>query len=73
MSDRTVYFEHSTLGDVARMVAIDGETGTEAVVMGPARTPRSDLETLALRKLERLLKAGDEAPPPPAPGRGRLA
>ena len=55
MTGRAVYFEHTILGDVARMAAIDSVTGTEAVVMGPARTPRSDLETLALRKLERLL------------------
>ena len=72
MTGRAVYFEHTILGDVARMTAIDSVTGIEAVVMGPARTPRSDLEALALRKLERLL-AGTEAPVAPAtPGRGKL-
>ena len=72
MTGRTVYFEHSTLGDVARMAAIDGETGVEAVVMGPARTPRSDLEALALRKLERLLASAEAPPAPVARGRGKL-
>ena len=72
MKGRAVYFEHTTLGDVARMTAVDSVTGTEAVVMGPARMPRSDLETMALRKLEKLL-GGAEAPALPAgPGRGKL-
>jgi hypothetical protein len=51
-----VFFELTVLGDVARMAAVDEATGTEAVVVGPARAARSDLEALALRKLERLLE-----------------
>ncbi|MDX2234913.1 MAG: hypothetical protein NW200_10490 [Hyphomonadaceae bacterium] len=62
MSGRTVYFELTQLGGAARMAAIDAASGVEAVVMGPANAARSDLEALALRKLERLLAA--EAPPP---------
>jgi len=50
-----VIFELTVLGDVARMAAVDEATGTEAVVVGSARTARSDLEALALRKLEKLL------------------
>jgi hypothetical protein len=63
-----VLFELTVLGDVARLAAVDEATGIEAVVMGPARTARSDLETLALRKLERLLAESAK----PAPRRGRL-
>ncbi len=72
MSGRTVYFEHTTLGDVARTAAVDEATGVEAVVMGPARTARSDLEALALRKLEMLLREAPLAEPGPG-RRGRLA
>jgi hypothetical protein len=69
VSGRTVFFELTILGDTARMAAVDEATGVEAVVIGPAHTVRADLETLALRKLERQL---GEAPPRPAPRRGRL-
>lgn len=73
MTARTVFFEHTTLGDVARMTAIDSVSGTEAVVFGPAHARRSDLETLALRKLEHLLGRHPAAPPPPVtPDRGKL-
>ena len=73
MSRRAVYFEHTTLGDVARLAAVDGETGVEAVVMGPARMARSDLEALALRKLDMLLREDQVVAPAPKPRRGRLA
>ncbi len=73
MSGRTVYFEHTIIGDVARMAAVDEETGTEAVVMGPARAARGDLESLALRKLEKLLRETPAAQPSTPTGRGRLA
>jgi hypothetical protein len=63
----SVIFELTVLGDVARMAAVDEATGTEAVVVGPARTARSDLEALALRKLERLLDRR-----PSEPRRGKL-
>jgi hypothetical protein len=58
----SVLFELTVLGDVARMAAVDEATGVEAVVMGPARTPRFELEALALRKLERLLAGKPVAP-----------
>lgn len=70
MSGRTVYFEMTALGGVARMAAVDAQTGVEAVVTGPAHAARSDLEALALRKLERLLAPAAEPAPP---RRGRLA
>jgi len=73
MSERAVYFEHTVIGDVARLAAVDAETGTEAIVMGPARTRRADLETLALRKLGMLMREAQPATPPAPDRRGRLA
>jgi hypothetical protein len=71
MREREVLFEITMVGDVARVAAVDGETGLEVVIMGPAGASRSDLEALALRKLERALAAKDDAVPPPR--RGTLA
>lgn len=63
-SGRTVYFETVILGDVARVAAVCGVTGTEAVITGPANAARADLEALALRKLERLLAGPPERAAP---------
>lgn len=63
MSGRGVIVERTVLGDVARVAAVDEATGVEAVVLGPASAAPRDLETLAMRKLERLLApAGPAAP-----------
>lgn len=65
---REVYFETLVLGDVARISAIDGLTGVEVTVLGPANAARHDLERLARRKLERalvgagLMSADDNGP-----------
>ena len=40
------------LGSTVKVVAIDGTTGTEVAVMGPASAAQSDLERLALAKLK---------------------
>ncbi|MEJ1158595.1 DUF6898 family protein [Prosthecomicrobium sp. N25] len=53
--DRTVYFEFTQVGPQVRVAAIDGATGVEVVIVGPATAARADLEALALRKLERRL------------------
>ncbi len=52
---REIIFEFMQHGAYMRVSAVDVETGTEAVVVGPVNAARSDLETLALRKLERIL------------------
>ncbi|MBK5956909.1 hypothetical protein CCR97_01575 [Rhodoplanes elegans] len=52
---REVFFEMTAVGGAVRVSAIDGATGIEVIVMGPLTTPRSDLQRLALRKLERRL------------------
>jgi len=52
---REVIFEITQIGSAARCAAVDVATGVEAIVQGPATAQRSDLEALALRKLEWLL------------------
>lgn len=47
-----VYFEIVTVGQTSRISAIHEATGVEVSAMGPASAARSDLERLALRKLE---------------------
>jgi hypothetical protein len=48
---RHVYFEHHVIGGTVKVVAIDSLTAIEVSIMGPATTPKGDLERLALRKL----------------------
>jgi hypothetical protein len=54
-----VYFELTRLGSTVKIVAIDGTTGTEVSVMGPASAAQSDLERLALAKLKARLARGN--------------
>jgi hypothetical protein len=46
-----VYFEFTFVRSAVRVAAIDGATGRETVVMGPANASTADLERLALAKL----------------------
>lgn len=62
---REVYFEIARLGDVMRVSAIDAETGIEAAAIGPAAALQSDLERIALGKLERKLATQNGSPPRP--------
>ena len=50
--DREVYFEVTRLGATVKVAAIDGATGTEVSVVGPASAAPSDLQQLALAKLK---------------------
>jgi hypothetical protein len=52
-----VLFEMTIVGEYARLSASDEDTGTEVVVFGPAHGARSELEVIALRKLEKKLQA----------------
>jgi hypothetical protein len=51
-----VYFEFTSVGGSIKVAAIDAATGTEVSVIGPARAARSDLQRLALQKLQTRLK-----------------
>ena len=56
---REVYFEFTAIGGSVKVVAIDGATGIEVTVMGPASAAQADLERLALGKLKaRLMREG---------------
>ena len=55
-----VYFEFTRVGASVKVAAIDGDTGIEVTVIGPAAAAPSDLERLALAKLKaRLAKASE--------------
>lgn len=67
---RRVYIEITVIGDVARIAAIDADTGVEAVAVGPASAARADLERLALAKLDHILaRGGGEDGRNPGPSR----
>ena len=57
-----VYFEFVKIGNVVKVTAIDGRTGTEVSAMGPASSRQADLQQLALQKLKARIKR--ELPPP---------
>jgi hypothetical protein len=48
---REIYFEFTSVGGVLKVAAIDGQTGIEVAVIGPACASQGDLERLALQKL----------------------
>jgi hypothetical protein len=50
--NREVFFEFTVIGAVVKVTAIDGATGTEVAVMGPASASKADLQQLALAKLK---------------------
>ncbi len=47
-----VYFEFRPVGNYMRVTAIHAATGFETFVLGPLAANRTDLQTLALRKLK---------------------
>jgi len=53
---RTVYFEFIPAGVSMRVTAIDAETGTEAMIIGPANAGRAALERAALAKLRYVMQ-----------------
>lgn len=56
-----IYIEFTVQGRFAKVTAIDGATGLEASIVGPATAPRAALSAAAARKLQNLLRkeAGD--------------
>jgi hypothetical protein len=53
---RDVFIEIVTLGNYAKVTAIDSATGTEVSVTCPANAPRASMEVAAVNKLEYVLK-----------------
>lgn len=56
LRNREVIFEISTLGNVAKVVAIDTQTMTEVSIQCPPNTPQPLMKSSALRRLEYVLK-----------------
>ena len=55
------YLEFYPSGNAMKVSAIDPETGIEAVIMGPLRAMKGDLQKLAIQKLEYLLAKNDKS------------
>jgi hypothetical protein len=52
----SVYLEFTVQGTCVKVAAIDPQSGLEVSFLGPAGTPRSELERLALQKLDYALR-----------------
>jgi hypothetical protein len=48
---REVYFEITVMGAHAKVAAIDGASGIEVMVLGPAHAAETELKRLAVAKL----------------------
>ncbi len=48
---RDVFFEITVVGATAKVAAIDGASGIEVMVLGPASAADNELKRLALAKL----------------------
>jgi hypothetical protein len=51
-----IFIEFVIQGNFVKATAIDGTTGTEASIVGPASAPQAALADAARRKLEYLLR-----------------
>lgn len=56
VGDREVILEFQRLGDYVKVSAMDAETLTETSIVGAASVSRAELERLALKKLDYVLK-----------------
>ncbi len=59
-----VYFEIIAIGPTAKVTAIDGASGIEVAVLGPAHAAESDLKRLAVAKLRAQLARRRQADKP---------
>jgi hypothetical protein len=62
----SIYFEFTYQGAYVKVAAIDADTGLEISLVGPIDTPQSELERLALKKLE-FVRRRSEAEDPKTP------
>ncbi|SHL71438.1 DUF6898 family protein [Roseibium suaedae] len=51
-----VYIEFHPIGRQVKVTAVDATTGVEVSIMGPSTASQADLQTLAIRKLQRRLE-----------------
>lgn len=52
----TVYLEYIRIGQQLKINAIDETTGIEVSVFGPLQGSRTELQTIAVKKLQRRLE-----------------
>lgn len=51
-----IYIEYKQVGQAMKVIAIDAATGTEVTIMGPASAAQTDLQRIAVRKLQAQLE-----------------
>lgn len=51
-----VFFEFRQVGKQMRVAAIDGETGTEVVIIAPISATKQQMQNLAFAKLKRRIE-----------------
>lgn len=78
LEGRDIIVEFTKRGEFQRVIAVDVESGVEAIATGPLNAPKSDLEHIALGKLTRRLQqdkspSSDNKTKPRPKGRGLLA
>jgi hypothetical protein len=56
-----VIFEYVHVGNSVRVTAVDAVTGTEIVLQAPANLSAGDMQRLALRKLDYVLKKREKS------------
>lgn len=57
---RDIIIERVRIKNTLRITAIDAETGTEVTFQAPANTSKSELDRLALKKLDYVIKRQKE-------------
>jgi hypothetical protein len=57
VQSREIFFEITRIGATAKVAAIDGVTGLEVCVVGPAHAAEHELRRLAVAKLQARLIA----------------
>ena len=67
-----IYFEFTRQGSYVKVSAIDADSGIEGSIVGPADAPQSELERLALKKLEFVRRTKVQTREFAAAGRGQI-
>lgn len=56
MKKKSYYIEYITIDHQVKATAIDPETGLEATVIAPSTATRKELSSLAIKKLQYVIK-----------------
>lgn len=63
MSGQEIYVEFIQNGNFVKATAIDGESGMEASIVGPANAPRNYLADAATKKLKYVMEKEQKSKP----------